>query len=56
MLIFSDRSKVGSGPGARSTDDADGTDAIFGARAHTDYSCPCAAFPGKRDLDPNAAD
>jgi hypothetical protein len=35
------------------TDDADGTDAIFGALAHPDHSYPRAAFAGKRDLDPN---
>jgi len=51
--LVSEPSKVGSGPGTASTDDADGTDAIFSARAHPDHSCPCAAFPGKRDLDPN---
>src|SRR5215468_8864163 len=36
------------------TDDADGTDGLFSCCAHRDHSCPCAAFPGKRDLDPNA--
>ena len=35
------------------TDDADATDAIFGALAHPDHSYPRAAFAGKRDLDPN---
>src|SRR5262249_3944691 len=37
------------------TDGADGTDAIFGACAHPDHSYSCAAFPGKRDLDPDGA-
>ena len=42
---------------AGSADEADATDGsnrLFSCCAHRDHSCPCAAFPGKRDLDPNA--
>jgi hypothetical protein len=34
-----------------STDDADGTDLVFGTCAHPDHSRPWAAFPEKCDLD-----
>ena len=36
---------------ADSTDHADGTDGVFGTRAHPNRSRPCTAFRGKRDLD-----
>src|SRR6266478_3184853 len=55
QCLFSDPSKVGvitSRPmTAGSTDNADGTDGVFGARAHPDHSCPGAAFTRERDLD-----
>ena len=36
-----------------STDNADGTEGIFGARAHRDDSCPDPALTRERDLDPS---
>jgi hypothetical protein len=49
--LSSDPSKVCSGARTGSTDDADGTDGIFGTRAHPDHSRSGAAFTRERDLD-----
>jgi hypothetical protein len=46
QCLFSDPSKVGSGPSAGSTDDTDGTDGAFSTCAHLDHSRPRAAFTG----------
>jgi hypothetical protein len=56
--LFSDPRKnvlIGLRPmTAGSTDDADGTDAIFSIRAHPNHSRPGAAFTRERDLDAQA--
>jgi hypothetical protein len=52
--LFSGPSKIGliaSKRSTASTDDADGTDAVFNACAHPDHSRPCAAFTRECDLD-----
>jgi hypothetical protein len=41
---------------AGGTDDADGADGIFSARAHPDHSRPQPAFTGERDLDAQCAE
>src|SRR5262245_27705984 len=38
---------------ADGADGTDGTDPLFSCCAYPDDSCPRAAFPGKRNLDPN---
>src|SRR5512132_778953 len=51
--LFSDPRKIGliALRCTTATDDADGADGVFSIRAHPDDPRPCAAFPGKRDLD-----
>jgi hypothetical protein len=41
---------------ARSADDADGADGVFGACAHPDHSRPYPAFTPERDLDAQGAE
>jgi hypothetical protein len=55
LMLSSDRRRdrlVARSPiAAYDTDDADGTDGSLRICAHSDYSVPCPAFTGERDLD-----